>query len=85
METGIRDAIRSQELPKLIWREATLFRNISHRISVYRVCARYLHRPQAIAHRDMLALSDYDESDFLQRSDGCQVIDSRQLWHAVRR
>ena len=73
-----------QEPPKLVRRKATLLRDISHRVSIHWICARDLNRAQAIAHSNVLALPDYNESNFLQCSDCCQTINAGQLRHACR-
>ena len=57
----------------------------SDRVGVDGICARDLDGPQAITHSNVLALADYDESDFLQCSDCCQMINAGQLRHAARR
>src|SRR5438094_6057140 len=72
------------QLTKLLWREAALFRDISHRVSVDRICSWDLDSAQAITHGDMLTLTDDDESDFLQRADRCQMINAGPLWHSAR-
>src|SRR5438876_7057992 len=69
----------SQETPKFIGSEATLSRNVSHRVGIHRISARYLHRAHTIAHRNMLALPDYNKSDFLECPHSCQMIHAGQF------
>ena len=70
-----------EEFSEIIERESCIAGDSTHRESVDRVVARNCDDARAISHDDMLALPGDPKSCLLERTDGIEVVDSRNPWH----
>jgi hypothetical protein len=73
------------QLSKLFNCKARISHDTAHRISVYRIVARYRHDMGAIRHDDMLSLTYNSETRFFQGSNGILVIYARNAGHELNR
>jgi hypothetical protein len=70
---GIRGLPGSAETLEFLEGQPCIFDYSGHSIGLYRIRTRDSDKTAAVAHYDMLALSDDLESSFLQGADGAQV------------
>lgn len=74
---------RSQQLTKLLRRQAGIPRNPTHRERVDRIVPWNRQDPVSIGHDDMLALASDPEPDLLKRANCIKMIDTGDAGHAL--
>ncbi len=72
----------SEKLLELIDRQARVANDATHRLGIDRIVPWNRHESNTIAHDRVLGTGTHDaETGLLQRPDGLQVVDARQLGH----
>ena len=70
-----------QKLAKFVGGKAGVFGNLAHGEGIDRIVTWDLNNADAVAHRDVLALSDDNETAFAQGTLGSFLSDPRKPWH----
>lgn len=77
----LRRSVGSQQSAKFVDGKARITYDATHGQRVDRIMARDRENARAIGHDDVLALTGDAKADFLESSDGIQVVDARELGH----